>query len=63
MPERNTRVVVLGTPKADKQFDVFDIERAKAQREGKQLARDAERLRRKLKRARAQARRDVRRGR
>ena len=57
MPERNTRVVILGTPKADKEFDVFDAERAKVQGDVKELLRAAEKLRADARRAATRDRR------
>ena len=50
MPEQNTRVVILGTPRADKEFDLFDNDRAKAQKRLKKLGGDARKLARELRR-------------
>lgn len=62
MPQPNTRVVVLGTPKADKEFDLFDNDRAQAQRELERLGGDIEALEKKIRRDVSAARRDLRRG-
>lgn len=59
MPQPNTRVVVLGTPKADKDFDVFDAARLEAEREGEKRDKEATKLLRDLQRVG----RDLRRGR
>lgn len=58
MPERNTRVVILGTPKADKEFELFDAERAKAQGDVKRLLKEAEKLRADARRAASRSRRE-----
>lgn len=50
MPEFDTRVVVLGTPKADKQFEVFDAERIKAIRDADKVDKEIKRLRGELRR-------------
>lgn len=63
MPERNTRVAILGTPSVDKDFAVFDAERARTQGDAKDLERDARRVLRELRRERERARRDLRRSR
>lgn len=63
MPEPNTRIVVLGTPKADKAFDVFVGDRDRAQREIDGGAKTLEDVERDLQRTMREAARDVRRGR
>ena len=50
MPQPNTRVVILGTPKADKEFTLFDNSREKTQAELRRLGGDAEKLARELQR-------------
>ena len=51
MPVQNTRVVVLGTPKADKDFALFDNDRQEAQKALERLGGDAEKLARELRKA------------
>ena len=51
MPVQNTRVVVLGTPKADKEFALFDTDREAAQKALERLGNDAEKLARELRQA------------
>lgn len=50
MPEQDTRVVILGTPKADKEYQLFDNDRAKLQERLKALGNDADKLARELRR-------------
>lgn len=51
MPEQNTRIVVVGAPKADKQFETLSTERSKAQAEMTDAQREAQRMEREIKRA------------
>lgn len=50
MPIPNTRVAVIGAPKADRDFDVIDLTRDRLQRLARDLERGCERARRELER-------------
>jgi hypothetical protein len=63
VPEPNTRIVVLGTPRADKEFDVYVGDRDRAQRDIERGDRELADVERDLQRAMREAARDVRRGR
>ena len=51
MPVENTRIVVRGTPRADREFTVVERTREAAQKVLKDLSRDADALRREFQRA------------
>lgn len=40
MPVPNTRVVILGVPRADKAFEVVEISKKEIQRQAEQLVKD-----------------------
>ena len=50
MPLPNTRVVILGVPKADAEFSVVEISAREAQKLSQTLATDAERAKREIER-------------
>lgn len=58
MPIQNTRLAILGTPKAEKAFDLFDNDREKAQKEADKTAADLERLEAEIRRVISGARVD-----
>lgn len=62
MPEQNTRIVVTGAPRADKEFDVVSNDGKEAQRLAKLLATDAEAAERELRRLLRESRRPFDRG-
>lgn len=51
MPVENTRIVVRGAPKADREFTVVERTREEAAKLVKDVARDADALRREFQRA------------
>jgi hypothetical protein len=51
MPLPDTRVVIIGAPKVDKDFTVVEITAREAQRLTKELATDAARVKREIQRA------------
>lgn len=50
MPVPNTRVAVVGTPKADRDFDVVDLTRDRLQKLARDLERGCDRAKRELER-------------
>ena len=50
MPMPNTRVVVVGSPRADREFDLIDLSRARLEKLARDLASDCERAKRELER-------------
>lgn len=50
MPEQNTRIVVTGTPRADKEFEVLMQERKEGDRVQKKQQREEEKATSQLKR-------------
>ena len=51
MPEQNTRIVIRGVPRADKEFHLFEISREEAQRMAKLLVSDEKKLLAEIKRS------------
>lgn len=62
MPEQNTRIVVVGAPKADKEFSVFVADREAVQRDIEQGRKTIEQVQREIERDLRQTTRGVRRG-
>lgn len=50
MPEQSTRIVVLGAPKADKEFDLFVGDRDAVERDVEEGRKDLEQVERELNR-------------
>ncbi len=50
MPVENTRIVVIGAPRADKEFEIVEISKKEIQRQAELLVKDEERALRDLER-------------
>lgn len=48
MPVPNLRIVVVGVPRADKEFEAFEVSKREAQRLARDAERDLERVKREL---------------
>lgn len=50
MPAENVRIVVQGVPRAEKEFDLVEVNRAEARRLAELMAKDAEAAKREIER-------------